>query len=202
MPIRHCLGPEALIYHMGRKREEGSVIQSSFKNTSMTHREGQISLILPALSGFRLFVLFWGLFCLFWVFFCCCCPRSLQCSRKGVSWASWGMVWANKRDHAGWKLGISLPEGLLPAGPLQVTYPTWRTASQPLILPPFDLKLVRWGLGAGVMSLTITNLVISCHLKVLFCTCCFCFLCQKHGLLVTRGNLFLLFLSRGLLAFK
>ena len=52
MPVRHCLGPEAPIHHMDSTSEEGSVIQGPFKNTSKAHREGQISLILPALSGF------------------------------------------------------------------------------------------------------------------------------------------------------
>ena len=52
MPIRHRLGPEALICCMNSTSEEGSSIRCPFKNTLLAHREGQSSLILPGFSDF------------------------------------------------------------------------------------------------------------------------------------------------------
>lgn len=96
MSIRHCLGPEDLNYHMDNTSEEGSLIQGPFKNTLMAHREGQFAFILSDLS--RFFVVVGGGLS---------CPRRFQCSSKCVSWAPWGVVWANRLLHRGTVLGGS-----------------------------------------------------------------------------------------------
>lgn len=76
----------------------------------MAHREGQISLILPALSVVG------------WFFLSQEASVLVQKCKLGTLGSGLGKSLTSRRDHAGWQLGTYLLESLLPVGPLQVAY--------------------------------------------------------------------------------